>query len=86
MLLLLQLKTLQQRLKIRNIQWTFLDLSKAFNIDCRILLFKLHHHGIRGLPYNCFSSYVRNSSMQQKQMENSHLHSKLIWVFLKDQY
>ena len=39
----------------------FIDLQKAFDsISHDILLYKLHHYGIRGLAYQWFEDYLRN--------------------------
>jgi len=39
----------------------FIDLSNAFDtIDNKILLHKLHHYGIRGMPYDYIKNYLNN--------------------------
>ena len=39
----------------------FIDLQKVFDIvDHKILLSKINHYGIKGIPYEWFKSYLTN--------------------------
>ena len=48
----------------------FIDLSKAFGtVKHQILLDKLCHYSIRGIPFNWLSSYLRNREQMFNTME-----------------
>ena len=54
----------------------FIDLQKAFDtVDHKILLSKMNHYGIKGIPYEWFKSYLTNrqqfTTVNNKQSELS---------------
>ena len=54
----------------------FINLQKAFDtVDHKILLSKINHYGIKGIPYEWFKSYLTNrqqfTTVNNKQSELS---------------
>jgi hypothetical protein len=67
---------------IENNEYTigiFIDLAKAFDtVNHKILLDKLYHYGIRGIPHSWFKSYLANR-YQYVQLDNTHsIHHSVI--------
>ena len=67
------------RLALDNDQFVcgvFINLQKAFDtVDHKILLSKINHYGIKGIPYEWFKSYLTNrqqfTTVNNKQSELS---------------
>ena len=56
----------------------FLDLKKAFDtVDHSILLYKVHHYGIRGIVNDWFSSYL-SDRFQSTQIDSNISHKRQI--------
>ena len=54
----------------------FFDFKKAFDtVNHTILPDRLHHHGIRGILHEWFSSYFANRT-QTTHIDNDHISSK----------
>ena len=54
----------------------FFDFKKAFDtVNHTILSDRLHHHGIRGILHEWFSSYFANRT-QTTHIDNDHISSK----------
>ena len=65
----------------------FIDQQKAFDtVDNKILLSKMNHYGIKGIPYEWFKSYLTNrqqfTTVNNKQSE----HSRIELAYPKAQY
>ena len=65
----------------------FLDLQKAFDIvDHKILLSKMNHHEIKGIPYEWFKNYLTNRNSLQQLTTNCLNFQVLSLVCSKAQY
>ena len=61
----------------------FLDLQEAFDtVDHKILLSKINHYGIKGIPYEWFKSYLTNrqqfTTVNNKQSELSSIEFSIL--------
>ena len=65
----------------------YLDLQKAFDtVNRPLLIEKPATYGVRGIVFNCFTSYISNRKQYTVLLSHESIAESILMEFLRDRY